>query len=228
VETCIISCDYHIPFYDDKSLSELLSFTQKNIPNKFIIAGDFCDLYSISKYDSAPTRADELEYELTIAREILQKIRAISSSMGIIFIVGNHEQRLEKFLSRGKNKALYNLACLKLENLLNFSKYNITKVENIYRLNENFIITHGSKCGLNAAQSEALSYMTNGASGHTHRELTFKRKFLDKTIEWHSIPCMCNITDAKYAEKFNHAWSNGFAHMSYDEKAFEIKIIRTN
>lgn len=221
----IIAADFHVPTYDEKSLKEYLTYIKLNKHDKIIIAGDFLDLYAISKFDSAPSRADDLQWELTIAKEILQKIRDISDKE-IIYIVGNHEERMEKFLSRGKNKALYNLGCLKIENLLDFQKYKITKINDIYNLNKNWIVTHGSKCGVSAAQGEALSYMKSGISGHTHRELTFKRKFLDELVEWHTLPCMADISQAHYAAKFRHAWNNGFAKVEYDNYNANVKIIR--
>jgi hypothetical protein len=211
----IVACDFHVPFVDDKWLAFLLKKLKADIPDKLIISGDFLDLYSISRFDSAPCRADDLEYELTIAREILQKFRDISKKMEIVFIVGNHEARMETFLSRGKNKALFNLACLKIENLLNFNTYKVTKIDHIYHLNDSYIITHGSRCGLTAAQAECLSFVSSGMSGHVHKHIPFRRHTLNSKLQWDSLPCMCDIDHAGYAINIKHTWENGFAEIEY-------------
>jgi hypothetical protein len=217
----IVAADFHVPFVSIKYLQKLLLEIDRLKPDKLVLAGDYMDFYGISKFDSAPTRADDLQYELTCGKEIFEKIRKVFDGE-IVFIPGNHETRLQTFLSRGKNKSLFNLACLKIEELLNFSKYKITLSDLFYHLNDNFIITHGTKCGQSPAQAEALSMGISGMSGHCHKSNKFFRNYFGRSIEWHSTGCMCDIDKIDYAATFNHTWNNGFASVEYTKTNFKV------
>ena len=219
----IVGADLHIPFQCNNTLKAFISHCKDK--DLIVLNGDTMDFYGISKFDSSPNRADDLEYELTCGRGVLEQIRNINSKAEIIFIMGNHEERLSKFLSRGKNKALFNLSCLKIENLLNFEKYRIQLVNNIYHLNKNFIITHGVSCGNEPAKMEAQRYMISGLSGHAHKSSVFIRRYLNKTIKWYSAPCMCDIEQMDYAAKFRHAWTKGFCLIDYDKNNFKVEEV---
>lgn len=222
----VVFNDLHIPFHDENLLHIALKCCIDVKPNLIILNGDFFDFYGISRFDSSPNRADDLEYELTIGREVLQLIRYAFPRARIVFIMGNHEERLTSFLSRGKNKALFNLSCLKIPNLLNFEKYKIEFCEDKFYLNKKFIITHGSKEGLEPAKAQGLSLMKNGISGHAHKTQKFERNFLDLNIEWNSTGCMCKIEELKYATKFSHTWNKGFCFVKYDDKNFQVSNIK--
>jgi predicted phosphodiesterase len=209
--TILVIGDLHIPFCDIRALLLILNYSKKIVIKTIIIIGDYQDLYSISKFESEKCREDDLEYELMQGREVLELIRKFFPTIDIIFMKGNHESRLESFLSKGKNKSLFNLSCLKIDNLLNFEKYNIKLHEpHILKIAPDYMLTHGTRCGVNAAQSEALSFMCNGASAHVHKTLYFYRNFLNFYIEWNSIG-HCALTEKmKYANGFNHSWNQGF------------------
>lgn len=209
IKKYLIGADFHVPFFNKKFLKLFLDVCKE--ADEIILLGDFMDFYSISTFDNKLSRADDLDYELTMGREILQNIRARNEKASIKFIKGNHCERMEKFLLRGKNRAISNLRCLDIDALLDFKKYNIELVESIkYMPYPNICFTHGSRVSLNPAQGEALSYMCSGFSGHCHRKNIFHRQYLNFKIEWYSLPCMCDIEQQYYAKYFNHQWSNGF------------------
>jgi hypothetical protein len=213
----IIAADFHVPFHCEKSLKEFIFACKEK--DLIILDGDFQDFYGISKFDAAPTRADDLEYELTCGRAILSKIREVAGDKArIVYLLGNHEARLEKFLSRGKNKALFHLSCLSLKNLLSMDKYGIELFKDKYHINDFTIATHGTKMGLYPAKGEGLSYCCNGFSGHAHKRDQFYRSILNGKIEWYSLPCMCNPELLDYASAFRHTWNKGFVTFSYTEE----------
>jgi len=219
----LVFSDTHIPFLDSKAFLEVLNALKNNKYDKVIIPGDLMDFYGISRFDNSPNRADDLEYELTCGKEVLDKIRNYHAGE-VIFLEGNHCERLQRFLSRGKNRALYNLSCLKIDELLNFKKYNVINQGLYYHLNDNFIITHGTKCGIEPAKGEALAHGISGMSGHSHKTQTYKKNYYNKTIEWYSLGCLADIKALEYASRYNYQWDQSFAEIDYTNNNQKIII----
>lgn len=217
--------DAHCPFTDLESFKIFLDATENEKPNRIIIGGDFMDFYGISRFDNSPSRASDLNYELTCGKELLEKIRQVHAGE-IIYIPGNHCARMISFLSRGKNQALFNLACLSLPELLDFKKYGIKQAEGHFFVNENFVIKHGVKCGQNPAQAELMSMGISGMSGHAHKSQTARRNFFNKSLEWHSIGHMSVAKEHLYAAEFSFTWDQSFGRIEYTDKNFEAEIIR--
>lgn len=223
----LVIADLHLPYASDKLVRNAIYFAKQNKCFEILCLGDIMDCYSISKFDTSPARADDFVYELEATKEVLNTLNKLKPNR-FIFVQGNHEMRLPKLFMRGKNRGLYNLDQLKIYNLLDFDKFNIKYVEHMYRINNNLIAIHGSKCGLDPAKAEAMSHMCSGISGHTHKESVFHRQFLDKKISWYSLPCMCDIDSQGYAKDFSHAWNNGFGILTYDKNRFKMEIINSN
>lgn len=226
IKTTLVCCDLHIPHHNFKLLKTFIEFGKDIKPDNILILGDFLDCYSISKFDTKPCTADDFNEELLIGKEILSMFKKVSKE--IIFIPGNHEERVSKTVMRGKLRALYNLDALHIKNLLEFNKLGIKYIERIFRFNKNFIAIHGTKCGAEPAKGEALSYMCSGISGHSHKCSVFKRSFLDKKISWWSLPCMCDIPKQDYAVSFSHSWDLGFALVKYNDKHQDVNIITSD
>lgn len=160
---------------------------------------------------------------------VLGKVRSHNPSAPIVYLPGNHEDRLQKFLSRGKLRSLYHLPCLTLPELLYFRKYKVTlHSEKVYYLNKDFIVIHGSRCGLHPAKGEALSHLKSGLSFHCHKYDPFAQQYLDVNLKWMSVPCICDIKQQEYARDFRHSWTNGWACVEYDEKVCRATVYETD
>lgn len=219
----IVAADFHVPFINLKALQIFINTIKNDKPDQVILAGDILDLYSISRFDNAPERADDFQYELTEGRTLLEKIRSVFDKE-LIFIPGNHEDRLIHFLMRGKNRALFNLSCLKLDELLSFKKYGVQLAEKYYHLNANFIIKHGSKCGQNPATAEGNSMGISGMSGHAHKANIFRKNYFGRVVDWYSLGCMCDIAAQKYAADFSFTWNNGFGRIEYTKENYQVSL----
>ena len=120
----MVTSDYHIPFHDEESINVMLDYANDYKPDKFYINGDFLDFYSISTFDKNPERKENLQTEIYKGREVLANIRdSVKKSTEIIFLKGNHEDRLQRFLY--KNPGLYGLDVLSMDSLLDFKKYGV-------------------------------------------------------------------------------------------------------
>lgn len=94
VEKLFFIPDLHSP-YNDKRATELMFDAMQGFkPDVVIIMGDWIDCLAVSHWSKDPRRAMSLKEEVEIAKSYLDRITAKRK----IFIEGNHENRLERYL----------------------------------------------------------------------------------------------------------------------------------
>jgi len=106
--------DLHIPFHDPQAVQIVLDIAKHEEIDELIINGDFGDFWNCSRY--VPNTLDmqtNLEDELNAIKEMLTGIRKLLPDIKIMFINGNHEKRLDKFIIE-KCPELWNLFTLKV------------------------------------------------------------------------------------------------------------------
>jgi predicted phosphodiesterase len=106
--------DLHIPYHDKRAVKLILYIINALRPNALVINGDLVDFYPLSAHVStAQFDPSTLDDELDTAIEFLHEV---SKSVGeIVYILGNHEDRLDRFIEHNA-KPFRNL--LTMENLL--------------------------------------------------------------------------------------------------------------
>jgi len=89
---------------DERYINLLIRFIKKTKPHYVIIGGDLLDLYAISRFNTHKRHSrgidwciNETNRELRIANRILDKIDRAAAKSKKIFLMGNHEERLDKF-----------------------------------------------------------------------------------------------------------------------------------
>lgn len=94
VEKVFFVPDLHCP-YNDKKATELM-FDAMSVfkPDTVVIIGDFIDCFSVSRWAKDPTRAKTLKQEAEAGKAYLDRIKARRK----IFIAGNHEDRLSRYI----------------------------------------------------------------------------------------------------------------------------------
>jgi len=226
--TAILLFDEHGPFQHKKLWNNKISLIKSMKPKKIILGGDFMDCYSISRFDKSPHRAEDFYFEITEVMGMLRDLRNAAPSAEIIFLIGNHCERLQKILDTNM-RAFRNLPDLELKNLLKFDKYGIRLITEFYKLNRNFIVTHGTYCSKQSAKAELEKWGISGCSGHVHRYNFSKRNFNEriKNIpqEWHSFGCGADISQLEYAKNFSHRWDNSFGIVEYSDSLFQVTVI---
>lgn len=227
----LILPDIHAPFQHKKLFNNVIELIKDTKPNKIILTGDFLDCFSLSRFDKAKSRAEDFYYELTTAMQLLKLLRTAAPDASIIIVEGNHEARLKKLLD-GDLKAFRSLPELKLENLLKLHLYDIKYITDFYKLNKNFICTHGFSCAKQSAKNELEKYGVSGVSGHVHRYNTFKKNYDERLIkqplQWYSLGTLADINQLDYAKQFRSNWCNTFAFIEYDTKGHYAHIIHAN
>jgi len=195
------------------------------------LGGDFLDCYSLSRFDKSKSRAEDFYYELTTAMQLLKRLHRAAPDASIIFIEGNHCSRLKKLLDSDM-KAFRSLPELKLENLLKLHLFNARYHADFYKLNKNFIITHGFSCAKQSAKNELEKWGISGCSFHVHRYNTSKKNYDERLIksplQWYSLGTLADINQLDYAKQFRSNWCNSFGFVEYDTKGHYMHVINAN
>ena len=102
--------DLHIPYHNKLMVKNFIQFVKDEQPDQIILNGDVVDFYDLSSFDKNPERLNKLQEELDICVDLLKNLRKNCPKSKIIYILGNHENRLRRFL--WKNPRLSSLNAL--------------------------------------------------------------------------------------------------------------------
>lgn len=166
--TVVIASDIHIPFQDDRAVSTFIKYCKEKQPEAIVLNGDVLDMFMLSRFTKGEGR-NPLE-EMTMCQEFLDSLRKAVPNSEIYYVIGNHENRLEKYvLSKAPE-----LASL-IEDVFTIIKTSDYKVRGCASVtfNDNFVCKHGTllgnKSGLSAIKEMENAYMS-GATGHCFSE----------------------------------------------------------
>jgi len=103
LDPVLIVSDAHIPYHSRIWWDLLLQVARDLRPRHLVIIGDFADFYAVSDHDKSPERANRFDEELEEVEKHLDELDALGAS-DKLYIEGNHEDRLRRYLM--KNPAL--------------------------------------------------------------------------------------------------------------------------
>ena len=208
-----VASDFHVPFQDDTAVDAFINYCHEVNPKCIIINGDLVDMYMLSRFAKGEGRNPMAEIEL--ARDILKALRTNCPNSEIYYVIGNHEQRLEKTILTKAPE----LASL-IEDIFSIFKLdeiNITGCGSL-TINDNFVFKHGTllgnKSGLSAIKEMENSYMS-GATGHTHRLAKYIARKAGRKFIWLETGCLCSM-EPEYM--LNPNWQQGFGMIQIENK----------
>lgn len=167
IEKWLLVPDCHVPYHDVNAFRLMLKAAKSAGVKNAVVLGDFVDCYSVSSHSKRPDRVDDLGVEIEAARGALTELEATCPGKRI-YIAGNHEDRLERYLC-DKAPALF--SSVKIDKLLGLSgrgwKYVPYKSHcKIGKLN----LTHDcGKAGKQAHHDALSAFQESVVIGHTHR-----------------------------------------------------------
>jgi UDP-2,3-diacylglucosamine pyrophosphatase LpxH len=216
----VVINDLHVPHHDRKALKLLEIFLADQKPEVFIINGDFLDMWEVSQFDRVPKAGKSLMQEIRIGRNLLERFREILPKTRMIYIEGNHDFRLRKYLLRNAPE-LYGLPGLSIPELLNLKELNIIYKpvkEGANSFSDTWVrigdlyVGHWDKINKHAGYTAKSLLDEKGVSllqGHTHKFGISARRYVDgKELIGIENFCMCRI-DPYYVSK--PSWSQGFS-----------------
>lgn len=159
--------DSHIPYHDQKAWDLMMRAARVLKPDGIIILGDFADFYAVSSHSKNPNRRNDLEYEVSATKEKLAELDKLGAKRKV-YICGNHEERLERYLS-DKAPALFNT--VKIPEVLGLAQRGWAYVpyRRHYKLGKLHLTHDTGTAGQNAHRTTMGVYQGSAIIGHTHR-----------------------------------------------------------
>lgn len=177
-----------------------------------VLNGDTLDCHELSRFDKQPNKNRYVE-EIKEGREFLAYLRKKFPSARIIWNRGNHEERLDIYLTT-KAPELFGLDVLTYPSLLYFDNLGVEYPdEHSYLMMGKLNVLHGhdimASGGTHPARKMLAKAIDNTLFGHVHKLSEDGATTLTgKTIAAWSTGCLCS-TSPKY-RPFND-WETGFA-----------------
>lgn len=203
--------DPHCPYHDRAALEGLVIGTVfDQVPfDGVVILGDWFDNYGISTFTKTPNRLRGLKEELAIGFELLKSFE-IPRIKHRIFIEGNHERRLPKFLS-DHAPAVYEI-------MMEWWKERFTKWEYVPYMEDTSLgklfITHDvGRSGEHSTKQTLHDYQDNVIIGHNHLfDYTVRANAKGKSHVGASFGWLGDVNqiDYRHRMKSRKDWIHGF------------------
>lgn len=201
----------------------MLKVARKFKPNQIVVLGDYGDFYCTSRHPKNPNRRRDIEYEIDSCNEGLDELDELEAGEKI-FVKGNHEDNVERFLMEHAPQ-LFNL--VKVEKLLRLKERGWKWVEykDYTRVGKIYVTHETGNSGQNAHLQAAVKFGSNVVIGHTHRcAISYKttvtgRQYVAAMFGW--------LGDRKKAEYMHNVnttdWMLGFG-LGYQESNGTVHI----
>ena len=225
----IITNDTQIPFQDNKTLQAVHKFWDDFQPDIEVYNGDIIDFYSISSFDKNPSRAFRLQDELDSVYSWLFNRAEANPNAQRIFIEGNHEDRLRRFLWKD-GADLSSLRVLDFEELMRFEELGMRNLT--YRSVLDFLgfrIQHGWKASgsntpwpINVGRFMAQKEGSSGLCGHSHRASVYCWTTPGDSHSYVENGCLCRF-DLEFAPFPN--WQQAFSYGEVKNGKVHMKLV---
>jgi predicted phosphodiesterase len=217
--------DVHVPYEDKRAFNVLLKSIKEFQPDTLILLGDFLDLWTISAHPKdfkvRPSLAQELEVG---SRRLAQLEVAAGTKCKLVYISGNHEHRLERYLCSEKgapflkplvSAGLVDLDRATIPNLLKLKERGWSWVP--YKEHAKFgklHVTHDlGKAGAAAHTDAEATFQSNAVIGHTHHmSYTVRGNMKGKAHVGAMFGWLGDLkeVDYMYRARALRDWSHGF------------------
>lgn len=224
----VVGSDFHDKKSDPFALGVFLDTCKEMQPTDILLNGDIFDNYEFSRYDKDPRVADVVGAFQFVKKHIFAPLRNACPESRIIFMIGNHDWRVQKILAEGNpyiKELLSDVMGLTLADVFGIHEFEINLVT---KWDLNFAAT-GQKaiekqlrrnykvfydCYV-AAHIKDYGFGLSGTSGHIHRGLfdTSKTEAAGH-VSWMTTPSICRVEE-DYVEGLDKAW-NGFGVVNID------------
>ena len=225
VKRALLLYDVHAPYHDEEALELAVQHGIDSECDCVILVGDFMDFYACSFWEKDPRHRD-FAGELTTGREMLKSLRDAFPGKQIIYKLGNHEERYERWMI-SKAPELLGVEDFQIKKLLRLDELNIRVMDyrapiKLGKLN----IIHGHEFGksmtnpVNPSRGLFLKGKSNSICGHYHQSSSHNEKTIEQKIigSW-SSGCLCDM-HPDYAPMNN--WNHGFIEVEVDGDDFTV------
>lgn len=159
--------DAHVPFEDKKAFALMLKVGKALRPKGIVIIGDLADCCAISDHDKDPARALGLKGEIAAVNKRLDELDALGAT-DKIYVEGNHEDRLTRYLQR-KAPELFDVTAIPSLFRLKERKWQFTSYRKHTKRGKLHLTHDIGVAGRYAVYRCLEAYEHSVVTGHTHR-----------------------------------------------------------
>jgi UDP-2,3-diacylglucosamine pyrophosphatase LpxH len=186
-------------------------------------------MWEVSLFDKDPRMGADLASEIDEAREWLELLSDKLPETRKIFIYGNHEYRLHRYIMRNA-PALVGLPGMSLAEMLNLNELRYKVInsdlkENFFDTGNGLLVGHFNKANKHSGYTVKNLVEQYGVSliqGHVHRLGMHAKRTFTGTIYGYENGCLCDI-NPNYIQHPN--WQQGFSIINWDRNEFFIEQI---
>lgn len=220
--------DIHLPCHDRKVIELAVRQAKRDGAVGVLLNGDVMDCHELSTHDKDPSMPRYVE-EVRMGRQLLAWMRAEFPKARLIYKQGNHESRLNRYVSN-RAPAIEALEGVGLPSILKTADHGVEVVSDktIIRLGKLNVI-HGHEYkgagGVNPARWLYLRARSVAMTSHFHRTSEHHAKDISGRHEaaW-SLGCACEL-HPDYA--ILNEWNHGFAMVETDgDGGFVVRNMR--
>lgn len=229
----LIISDLHFPYQNNSAIQKALEFGLEKNVNCILINGDLIDFAGISRHEK-DWRQRTVNEEFEAVRAFLTGLRGLFPKTRIVFKLGNHDERWEKWLFRMAPE-IFDCTDFQLEVLLRLGelKIEIVKDKRPIRIGK-LTVLHGHELaggsgGVNPARATFLKTIESSLVGHYHKTSNHtEATMLGEVISVSSQGCLCGL-NPNYMPI--NKWNLGFSYVELNIKTGEyhldnLKIIK--
>jgi len=205
-EKVVMLNDIHVPFHDRETISAVHGALKQMKPNRVILGGDIIDFYSISRFDKDPLRRLHLDEEVVETEAYLESLRKAVPKSKIIYMPGNHEERLQKYINVHAPELAW-VKELRLPSLLHLDRYGVEWHDKRWYEYRGILFSHldrANKYGGYTAKNLGADFGKPVVHGHSHKVGNVQ---IGDT-NFYDNGCLCNL-DAEYVTGPS-LWSQAF------------------
>lgn len=164
----LIVPDTHRPFHSKKAVRLLLKVAKEWKPDVCVVLGDYVDCLAASAHEKNLARRHDLAWELEDANRGLDELdAALGPSCTRHFLMGNHEHRLERYISQ---RAPELFPFVQMHKLLRLEErgWRATPYRQHLKLGKLHLTHDFGRAGPKAHEQAISDVLGNAVIGHTH------------------------------------------------------------
>ena len=225
--------DEHYPFQDERARSIALDIVRDFNPDVLISGSDGIDFYALSKFSKDPKRISSLQEDIDAWKVGQKEWKDAAPEATRIFLKGNHEDRLRKWL--WAHPEAHSLDALKLSNLLGLDELGINYQDNgdsewcnwELPIGNTLVVRHGELVrkgsGMSArAELEKERFSISVLTGHTHRGGSIFARTRLGVVQGHECFCLCGL-EPEYVR--HPDWQQGIVLAEVHEGSLTVEPI---
>lgn len=223
LKTALIIPDCHIPYHDKRAYKLMLKVGRYLKPDEVTILGDYADFYCISGHKKSPAvKRRLLLEEVPEVNKHLDELDRLFPRAKKVFIEGNHEFRLERYL---EEKCPELLGVTSTQHIFDFNrrrnwKFLPYKPSQKHKILGSYLYARHEPSG-NSAKATSTKALCSLVYGHIHRiEESHTVGLLGTNHVCFSVGWIGDKTLDKVFDyvKGHHQWQLGFGVVYVDPK----------